>query len=134
MIKRAILVIAAQRRGTEPQAVIHAGRRLGIAWRAKAWHDVAEKTHAHAVDLADMPPAQEPDGALVMLSAALLRSHLDHALIAPRGVHHPPAFLNEKGQRLFDVHVLAGRARHKGHQGVPVVGRRDDDRLDIPVV
>src|SRR5439155_709959 len=57
MIKRAILVIAAQRRGTEPQAVIHAGRRLGIAWRAKAWHDVAEKTHAHAVDLADMPPA-----------------------------------------------------------------------------
>src|SRR5438093_10573857 len=102
MIKRAILVIATQRRGAEPQAVVHTGRRIGIGRRAETGHDVAEETHADAMHLADMPAAQEPHSILVMLSAALLRSRLDAPAIAPRGVRHPPAFLNEKAQQIFD--------------------------------
>jgi len=47
---------------------------------------------------------------------------------------HPTALLDENGQRLFDVDVLAGGAGHHGHQGVPVIGGADDNGLQVRVV
>ncbi len=48
-----------------------------------------------------------------------------------RGVEHPLALAEDMRQGLLDVDVLAGGARHDGHQRVPVVGRRDDDGVDV---
>ena len=40
---------------------------------------------------------------------------------------HVEAFVDLVAHRLLDVDVLAGLAGMDGHQGVPVVGRADDD-------
>ena len=37
-------------------------------------------------------------------------------------------------ERLLDVDVLAGLAGHDGRQRVPVIGRADDDRVDVLAV
>src|SRR5262249_39841139 len=44
------------------------------------------------------------------------------------------ALLGEERDRLLDVDVLAGGAGEHGHQGVPVVGRGDDDGVHVAVV
>ena len=48
-----------------------------------------------------------------------------------RRIEHPLAFAEGMRQGLLDVDILAGGARHDGHQRVPVVGRRDDDGVDV---
>ena len=44
------------------------------------------------------------------------------------------AFPHRVGRRLLDVHVLAGLHRPDGGERVPVIGDRDDDRVDVLVV
>ena len=51
-----------------------------------------------------------------------------------RHLGHPLAFVNEERHRLLDVNVFAGRAGHHGHHGVPMVGRGDDNGLDVLIV
>ena len=66
-----------------------------------------------------------------MRSRALLRADLNDAIGSLRRVGHPAPFLDEKRERLLDINILAGLASEHRQQGVPVVGSRDDDGVDI---
>ena len=71
---------------------------------------------------------------LVMLARPLLSSDLDDAFCSFGDGLHPFALTNEKSQRLFDVDILSRGTGQHGHQSVPVIGRRDHDRIDRLVV
>ena len=66
-----------------------------------------------------------------MRGAALLRAHLDDAIVAAGGVDHDAALADGQRERFFDVDVLARLARHDRRQRVPVIGRADDYRVDV---
>ena len=72
-------------------------------------------------------------------TAALLAALHDPFGAADRG-DHVEAFVDRVRHRLLDVHILAGFHRVDGHPGVPVIGRRDDHRIErlilqhLPVV
>src|SRR5262249_50631036 len=68
---------------------------------------------------------------LIVRPGALLRADLNNALVSPGRVNHPAAFADEKRQGLFDVNILTGLAGEHGLQSVPVVGRRDDHRVNV---
>ena len=65
---------------------------------------------------------------------APLRTHNHDAVVFARCLDHPPAFVDEQGHRLFDIHVLARRAGHDGEQRVPVVRRGHNDPLNVFVL
>ena len=90
--------------------------------------------HPHRDDLADVPVPDQLAGPLVVRPRALLRADLHDALVPSGHVDHPPPLADEQRQRLLDVDVLARGAGQHRHQGVPVVGRRDDDRVHVAVV
>jgi len=69
-----------------------------------------------------------------MLARPLLRAHLHHALVSPRRFYHPPALSHKDTERFFDVNILARGTGHDGHEGVPMVGRGHNHRLNIFVV
>ena len=71
---------------------------------------------------------------LIVRAASLLRADLHDASVLLRDLGQPAAFPHEHAQRLFDIHVLAGGARHHRHQAVPMIGRGDDDGLHVLVV
>ncbi len=89
------------------------------------------RADVHLAHVAEMTGAQESRRALVVLPGSLLRADLHDPPMARRRGDHPVALAHDVRQRLLDVDVLAGRARHDRHQRVPVVGRRDDDRVDV---
>ena len=69
-----------------------------------------------------------------MRAGALLRADLHDALVPPGDLDHPPPFARKQRQRFLDVDILARGACHHGHQRVPVVGRRNDHRVDLAVI
>ena len=49
------------------------------------------------------------------------------------GVAERPAFRDRERRGLLQIHVLAGLDRMDGDDSVPVIGRADDDRVDVLV-
>ncbi len=70
-------------------------------------------------------------GLQVVLAGALLHAHLADAVVDARRLDDRRPFLDLQRQRLLDVDVLAGIQRVDGDAGVPVVGRGDQDRVDL---
>ena len=66
--------------------------------------------------------------------APLLRAHLEDAAGSLHRLADHAALVDRQRQRLFAVHVLAGRQRVDGDLDVPVVGRADGDRLHVLAV
>jgi hypothetical protein len=83
---------------------------------------------------ADRAVANQPHGLDVVGAGALLAADRADALRSPGLVDHDAALAQHQRQRLLDVDVLAGPQRRHRHQGVPVVGRGDDDGVDVLVV
>src|SRR5258705_13999169 len=99
MIERSMRAVGPFGCGTEPHLVVEFARR-GVAWRcAEARHDVAIRAHADGVDLAEIAAAHEFFGLLVMTAAALLRAHLDDAVVLARGLGHPLPFGDKQRHR-----------------------------------
>ena len=69
-----------------------------------------------------------------MPAGSLLRADLHDRFVPPRDLDHPAALAHEQRQRLFHIHIFPRRAREHRHQRVPVVGRRNHDRLHVSVV
>jgi hypothetical protein len=69
-----------------------------------------------------------------MRRAALLRAHLHHTLVPPGRVHHHASLSDRQGERLLDVHVLAGLTRQDRRKCVPVIRRADDDGVDVGAI
>ncbi len=80
-----------------------------------------------------------PDAALlnqfhrrrVMRPGPLLAAGLHHALVFARRVQHPAPVGHGEREWLLAVHILARVAGRHGHQGVPVIGRAHNHRIDI---
>src|ERR1035441_5004801 len=71
---------------------------------------------------------------LIVMAGTLLRAGLDNAIVASRRINHPAAFPHEQRDGLLHGDIFAGRARHLGHQCVPVVRSAYDDGLEIFVL
>src|SRR5262249_60237577 len=65
--------------------------------------------------------------------APALRADLHHALGLPGDFHHAPALVDVIAGRLLDVDVLAGLAGPDRRERMPVIGRRNGDRVDVLV-
>ena len=76
----------------------------------------------------------ELDGLLHRRPAAVHRPDLHHLLVARRRLDHLAAFPHGVRRRLLDEHVLAGLEPPDGGERVPVIGRGDDDGVDVLVV
>ena len=66
--------------------------------------------------------------------AAIHRADLHDLVVARRRLDHLAAFPHGVRRGLLDVDVLAGLQRPDGGERVPVVGRGDDDGVDVLVV
>ena len=60
-----------------------------------------------------------------------MNAHLHHPVVPPRRLHHRAPLGDDERERLLDVDILAGRARVDHLQRMPVVGRVDDDGVDV---
>jgi hypothetical protein len=85
----------------------------------------------HEHHLANVPALDQFDNLPEVRRRPLLAAGLDHAPVVARGLDHAAALLDGVRQRLFAVDVFAGLAGQDGGDGVPVVGSRDEDRVDI---
>ena len=134
VVDRPVGVVRPLGGGAEPHVVIKSRRRLAVGGRAEAGHDVAVVPHPDRDDLADPAAADQLASFLVVRPGALLGADLNDPVVPPGDVDHPPPLARKERERLLDIHVLARRTGHHGHQGVPVVGRRDDHRVNVVVV
>ena len=110
-----------------------AGTGVGAADFADA-DSRAVNDGAGPADRAELAAAEILEGLVTGRAGAALRAHLDHAAVLAGRGDHLPAFPDVVGQRLLDVDVLARLAGPDGGQGVPMVGRGDDDGVDVLVV
>ncbi len=68
-----------------------------------------------------------------VLGGRALVAHLRNDLLLDRGLTHDPRLVDRARQRLLAIDVLAQlHGRHRGH-GMGVVGRGDQDRVDLAV-
>lgn len=65
---------------------------------------------------------------------ALLTARLHDAAVRARRGDHCLAFSNRERQRLFAVHIFACAASSDRGESMPMVGRADDDRIDVLAV
>jgi hypothetical protein len=61
----------------------------------------------------------------------LLAPRLHDTVVPLGGGDHCPTFGDRQAERLFDVDVFARLASVDGGQGMPVIGRRDDNGVDV---
>ena len=73
-------------------------------------------------------------GGEVLRPGALLSAHLDDPLVLASRVDHLAPFPDRDRQRLFDIHVLARLAGLDRGHGMPVVGGRHDDGIDVTTI
>ncbi len=127
----AIGVERAQRGRAQPQVVVHRRGRRSVGLDGDVAHPVLVGPRLDQPDRAQRAAFHVVDRVGVVRSAALLRPHLDDAIVLARDVHHHAALADRQRQGLLDVDVLARLAGHHRRQRVPVVRRADDDRVDV---
>ena len=119
-------------RGAEPAIVVDVGRGLAVGILAHPDRaDVLVVPGLHPEDLAELARADDLDGLLEMRRRALLGAD-GHDLVGLAGrADHRLALGDVVRDRLLDIDVLAGQHGLDRGQGVPVVGRGDDDAVDV---
>ena len=122
-------------RGAEPALVVDVGRGLAVGILAHAdGADVLEVPGLHPEDLAELSRADDLDGLLEVGRRALLGADGHDLVGLAGGAEHRLAFGDVVRDRLLDVDVLAGQHGLDRGQGVPVVGRGDDHRVQVLAV
>ncbi len=118
--------------GAKPAIVIDVGRCLAVRIPTHPGRaDVFVVPGLDPEDLAELARADDLDGLLKMGRGTLLGADgHDLVVLAGRGDHRL-ALGHIVPDRLFHVDVLAGHHRLDRRQGVPVVGSRNNDRVDI---
>ena len=123
-----------QRRRSCPHIIIHRSRNrlrsvgfaYAVALSITQCMDVFDLAQIAGVDI-----IHQRDQADVR---AVLRSGLDDAFVFSRRIDRDPPFEDIVRDGFFDIDILTRLACHYSHQRVPVVRRRDDDRIDILIV
>ena len=82
------------------------------------------------MQFADAPVAHQFGHAVVDLERPVFRAGLKDFVVLADHFDQRFAFVDGQG-RFFALHVLTGLDRQHAHQDVPVVGRRDHDRIDV---
>ena len=116
-------------RGTRPEIVVHAGGDLRDRRAADGVAPLVAQS-AGQVHIADRAIAHLLHGVLQRRRRPALRTLLHDAIVLARRGHNLFRLEDIVRARFLDVHVLAGLAGPDGHQGVPVVGRGDRDRVN----
>ena len=122
------------RGGAEPEVVVaarRAGRASGGLAQAAA---VGGHPDPRLADLAQHARADDLDDPVIVLAGVDQVAHLGDALGLLGRVDHRPALGDPVRQRLLAIDVLAGLAGEDGRDRVPVVGRGDDDGVDVLAV
>ena len=127
------LVERAHRRRAEPQVPVHAVRHgllLGRPRHAlRPDRAVGPAVHlAHLADGAGLEPLLHQAQALFRVA---LVAHLRDDLVLPRRLGQGAGLGDGAGHRLLHVDVLAELHRLHRDEGVHVIGRRDEDRVDV---
>ena len=118
--------------GADPEVVVEfLGRVLRIV--------VAELVVVGLPGASDDDPAELAGADVIergdeLAGAALPGADLGDPLVLLGGGGHRLGFADVVTDRLFEIHVLAGLAGQDRRQGVPVVGRGDDDGVDVIAV
>ncbi len=134
VIETAVGVVGDEGRRPQPHVPVPRGQPLGGDRLPEAGRDVPGGRDADVAQLADAPVAEELDAPPVLLARPLLGAHLHHSPIVARRAEHPLPLAHDMVERLLHVDVLAGGAGEDGDGSVPVVGRRDHDRVHVPPV
>jgi hypothetical protein len=83
------------------------------------------------LELADATIADEFARESKIAVAALLTANLNDALFVPHRFHKTLAFVDGQRERLLGINIFAGLHREQVYEGMPVIGRTGDDRVDI---
>ena len=86
---------------------------------------------SHLRDASQTASLDQVHGIAKVSPAALLHAALQNLLAGTNRAGERGAFLDGVGDRLFQVDVFAGRQGIDRHANVPVVGRRDENRIDV---
>ena len=81
--------------------------------------------HVDVGDLTELAVSHNLAGPLDMIQRTPLRTGLDHAVVLACGLDHLARFIDDAGDRLLDVDILAGFASLDHNVGMPVVGCGD---------
>ena len=84
---------------------------------------------AHEMHGPELATLNDPRHFAKVGSRTVLRTRLNHPVVAARRCNHRAAFFNRVRKRLFHVYVLARLAGQHRRDRVPVVRRRDHDRI-----
>ena len=83
-------------------------------------------------DLADHTAPDQLDDAAAVVAGVALVAHLgDQVGVLFRQREQPSAFLDGVGQGFLHIDVDAALHRHAGGHGVVVIGRGDEDGVDV---
>lgn len=115
---------------SEPEVVINRGRDFETIGLVPDGITQGVVNNADVFDFAQFALAELFEGCFEGGVGAALRTGLDDAVVFFRGEHHALAFIEVVGDGFFDVDILTGLAGPDGGECVPVITRRDDDRID----
>ena len=122
-------VVGARGSGSVPDVPVKFRRRLTVGWQS----EIALQLHvkdAAQVNLAQLAVFDKLFRFDIVRCATVLRPNLDHSLVLPRSFYDLLAFPWVVTWWLFDVDIFAGLATKDSQRCMPVVGRRDDHRID----
>jgi len=115
----------------KPHIVIEAVRhRLGRPGRL-AFSVVVGDADSHRVQVADASVDDQLAGLVKLGPGTLLRTRLQDAAVTLGLIGQPAALGDCQRKRLFAVNILARAHSRDGNRHVPMVGRSDQNRVDI---
>jgi hypothetical protein len=125
----ALFGVGDERRGAEPAVVVELGRDGlgGLIGRGR----VDGQTDLDGADTAEAAAADEFAGAAELLAGALLRTELEDAARFGDGGTEEHALGVRHRHGFLQVDIFAGEDGGERGLGVPVVGRADDDGVDV---
>ena len=125
-------------------AILRVGRDAGrsqppvvvqIVWngnlRRRSARPAGRGVHFDLLQVADPPVDRQFARVPQVRAGPLLRAVLEHIAIPLDGLAQGDVPLHAQTERLLDVHILARPRRGQGGRHVPVVGRGDDNGVDV---
>ena len=84
--------------------------------------------------VAQSPTTNKLNRRLKVRTTALLQAGLHDSAMLASGVNEPLTFFDRVRDRLLQIDIFARLAGHHTHDRVPMIRRRDDDRVDASII
>ena len=125
------LVKRTQRSRSAPHVPIESRWRLAVLRGRLLARSTARDKATNRSDVSHLAGLQKLMRLHMMRSQPTMQSYLHHLARRLRGVHHGTAFLHRVPRGLFDEHMRTRFERRDRRQRMPVVRRRDDDKVRL---